>query len=101
MFLSPDARYDSYAARARETQEESRLLSYLMENYDREVRPVYNASHPVEVKVGITLTQIFDMVSYELYENYTDIYSIMNVSNKHILNSQFWKIFVLAFLYQV
>ena len=34
-----------------------------MENYDREVRPVYNASHPVEVKVGITLTQIFDMVS--------------------------------------
>ena len=34
-----------------------------MENYDREVRPVYNASHAVEVKVGITLTQIFDMVS--------------------------------------
>ena len=58
-----DARYDSYAARQRETQEESRLLTFLMENYDREVRPVYNASHPVEVKVGITLTQIFDMVS--------------------------------------
>ena len=63
MIFLTDARYDSYAARQRETQEESRLLTYLMENYDREVRPVYNASHPVEVKVGITLTQIFDMVS--------------------------------------
>ncbi len=29
----------------------------------REVRPVYNASHAVVVRVGITLTQIFDMVS--------------------------------------
>ena len=28
----------------------------------REVRPVYNASHAVAVRVGITLTQIFDMV---------------------------------------
>ena len=37
-------------------------MSYLMESYDREVRPVYNASKAVEVRVGITLTQIFDMV---------------------------------------
>ena len=59
-----DARYNSYFAKERETQEESRLLTFLMENYDREVRPVYNASHAVEVKVGITLTQIFDMVSW-------------------------------------
>ena len=44
-------------------QEESRLLNYLMANYDREVRPVYNASKAVVVRVGITLTQIFDMVS--------------------------------------
>ena len=29
----------------------------------REVRPVYNASASVVIKVGITLTQIFDMVS--------------------------------------
>ena len=66
-YFSPlDARYNSYAAREKETQEESRLLTFLMENYDREVRPVYNASHTVEVKVGITLTQIFDMVSWSL-----------------------------------
>ncbi len=43
-------------------QEESRLLSYLMRNYDREVRPVINVSSKVTVLVGITLTQIFDMV---------------------------------------
>ena len=29
----------------------------------REVRPVYNASSAVRIQVGITLTQIFDMVS--------------------------------------
>ena len=33
-----------------------------MKNYNREVRPVINASTPVVVHVGITLTQIFDMV---------------------------------------
>jgi hypothetical protein len=34
-----------------------------MKNYNREVRPVVNASTPVVVHVGITLTQIFDMVT--------------------------------------
>ena len=61
-FIS-DARYDSYAERRQTDQQESRLLSHLMENYDKEVRPVVNASKAVEVRVGITLTQIFDMVS--------------------------------------
>ena len=54
-------------------QEESRLLNHLMTNYDREVRPVYNASHKVVVSVGITLTQIFDMVS--------KITTLINMSN--------------------
>ena len=62
-FFIADARYDSYAARRQTDQQESRLLSHLMENYDKEVRPVINASKAVEVRVGITLTQIFDMVS--------------------------------------
>ena len=61
--LVSDARYDSYKSGLENRQQESRLLTYLMENYDREVRPVYNASDQVVVKVGITLTQIFDMVS--------------------------------------
>ena len=62
-FFISDARYDSYSARRQTDQQESRLLSHLMENYDKEVRPVINASKAVEVRVGITLTQIFDMVS--------------------------------------
>ena len=57
-----DARYESHPVKEHKTQEESRLLNYLMANYDREVRPVYNASQAVVVRVGITLTQIFDMV---------------------------------------
>jgi len=32
-------------------------------NYSNSVRPVRNASLPVPVKLGLTLTQIFDMVS--------------------------------------
>lgn len=32
-------------------------------NYSNNVRPVRNASLPVPVKLGLTLTQIFDMVS--------------------------------------
>jgi len=59
-----DARYDSFnevVEKQRPIQQESKLLTYLMDHYDREVRPVYNASKAVEVRVGITLTQIFDM----------------------------------------
>ena len=48
-------------------QDESRLLTYLMSNYDREVRPVFNVSETVQVHVGITLTQIFDMVRTERF----------------------------------
>ena len=43
------------------------LQTYLMKNYNREVRPVVNASTAVVVHVGITLTQIFDMVSWNFW----------------------------------
>ncbi|XP_071746121.1 neuronal acetylcholine receptor subunit alpha-2 [Lepeophtheirus salmonis] len=42
-------------------QQESVLLNHLLKNYDRHVRPLYNASNKMTIKVGITLTQIFDM----------------------------------------
>ena len=45
-------------------QMESKLLKYLMRNYDREVRPVVDPKTAMVVNVGITLTQIFDMVSF-------------------------------------
>ncbi|XP_042221624.1 neuronal acetylcholine receptor subunit alpha-10-like [Homarus americanus] len=44
-----------------EENEEKRLLDALMVGYDRDVRPVRNASHPIVIQLGITLTQIFDM----------------------------------------
>ena len=97
LIISPsDARYNSYAAKEKETQEESRLLTYLMENYDREVRPVYNASHAVEVKVGITLTQIFDMVSWwlEIIIKIKEIIRVLDyISNKS--SNATWKYFFL------
>jgi hypothetical protein len=34
-----------------------------MRNYDNTVRPVKNASDAVVIRLGITLTQIFDLVS--------------------------------------
>ncbi|CAF4350311.1 unnamed protein product [Rotaria sp. Silwood2] len=42
--------------------DEQRLLFFLMRNYSNSVRPVRNASLPVPVKLGLTLTQIFDMM---------------------------------------
>ncbi len=43
--------------------DEQALLSQLMWSYDRHTRPVLNASHPVKCLLGITLNQIFDVVS--------------------------------------
>ena len=43
--------------------DEQRLMNFLFRGYERTVRPVRNASTPVIIRIGITLTQIFDMVS--------------------------------------
>nr|XP_027196944.1 acetylcholine receptor subunit alpha-type acr-16-like [Dermatophagoides pteronyssinus] len=41
--------------------DERRLFNYLMRNYDNTIRPVRNASKPINIRLGITLTQIFDL----------------------------------------
>ncbi|KAI1722194.1 neurotransmitter-gated ion-channel ligand binding domain-containing protein [Ditylenchus destructor] len=41
--------------------DEQRLLYFLLRQYERAVRPVRNASDAVVVKLGMTLTNIFDM----------------------------------------
>ncbi|XP_069137689.1 neuronal acetylcholine receptor subunit alpha-9-like [Argopecten irradians] len=41
--------------------DEQRLLMILMRSYNNKTRPVYNASHPVNVKIGLSITQIFDV----------------------------------------
>ena len=43
---------------------EQRLMYKLLHNYDRSVRPVRNATETVPVKMGLTLTQIFDLVIF-------------------------------------
>lgn len=41
--------------------DEKRLLRHLMRGYERDVRPVKNASTPIVIQLSMTLTQIFDM----------------------------------------
>ncbi|KAK5975701.1 Nicotinic acetylcholine receptor subunit type D [Trichostrongylus colubriformis] len=41
--------------------DEQRLLYHLMQDYEKAVRPVRNASHTVTVRLGMTMTNIFDM----------------------------------------
>lgn len=43
--------------------EEQRLLYHLIKSYDRSSRPVYKAATPVVIRLGITLTQILDVVN--------------------------------------
>ena len=42
---------------------EQRLMNHLLRHYERAVRPVKRAFDTVTVLMGLTLTQIFDMVS--------------------------------------
>ncbi|KAL6731984.1 hypothetical protein Aduo_002796 [Ancylostoma duodenale] len=41
--------------------DEQRLLYHLLKDYEKAVRPVRNASHTVTVRLGMTMTNIFDM----------------------------------------
>lgn len=42
---------------------EKRLLNHLLNNYNLLERPVANESEPLEVRFGLTLQQIIDVVS--------------------------------------
>lgn len=42
---------------------EYRLTRYLMDRYDASVRPVENASMPLQVTFGVSLHHIIDVVS--------------------------------------
>lgn len=45
-----------------EQTDEQRLLYTLLRGYEKSVRPVRNASTPIVVRLGITLTHLFDLV---------------------------------------
>lgn len=64
MFHSrPTTQYNPEDYSNEQTNDERRLYNYLMRNYDNTIRPVYNAYHAINIRLGITLTQIFDLVS--------------------------------------
>lgn len=46
--------------------DERRLFNYLMRNYDINIRPLKNSSHAVNIRLGVTLAQIFDLVRLSL-----------------------------------
>ncbi|KAI4486987.1 hypothetical protein M0802_012145 [Mischocyttarus mexicanus] len=48
-------------------EHEKRLLNNLLSNYNTLERPVANESEPLEVKFGITLQQIIDVVRQLIY----------------------------------
>lgn len=58
--------------------EEQRLLYHLLNHYERATRPVRNSSSTVRVKLGMTLTNIFDLVS--IINNF--VYSQNNLSEE-------------------
>lgn len=43
--------------------DEQKLLQKILNGYDTAARPVFNASHIITVKFGLTLIQLADMVS--------------------------------------
>ena len=52
--------------------EEQRLLYYLLRTYDKSSRPVIKASTAVVIRLGITLTQILDVVNrFPLHLDFT------------------------------
>ena len=62
--------------------DEQRLLTRLLRDYDHNTRPVFNASHAVVVKLGITLNQIFDLVCHG--------YRCTSVAQKLSLTERCW-----------
>lgn len=42
--------------------DEVRLVKYLLDDYNKEVRPVLNKSHAVQVVFGLAYTQLLDLV---------------------------------------
>lgn len=52
---------------SKQGQHEKLLLNNLLMTYNNLERPVANESEPLEVKFGLTLQQIIDVVSLNLY----------------------------------
>jgi len=58
-----------------ESPTEQRLMRHLLRRYETAVRPVRNASETVIVRMGLTLTQIFNMVSHFIFSDILFIFT--------------------------
>lgn len=81
-----------------EMTEEQRLLYFLLRTYDKSSRPVIKASTPVVIRLGITLTQILDVVVlilisfFYLYKNVFVTYVIPNFQKLRFIHFRMRKI---------
>ena len=66
-----------------EMTEEQRLLHRLMRKYDKASRPVYEAAKPVMINLGITLTQVLDMVRIFASTHFRQHASIKGIEQHH------------------
>ena len=71
--------------------DEQRLFHTLMMNYEKAVRPTRRAADAVVVKLGITLTQIMDIVSQQRksIDRFLRILSIEDERNQ-IMTTNIW-----------
>lgn len=68
MFTADDMYANSYFMKQNnippeDMTEEQRLLYKIIRNYDRSSRPVFHSTTPVVIRLGISLTQVLDVVS--------------------------------------
>jgi len=71
---------------------EQRLMNKLLRNYERSVRPVKNGNDVVLIRMGLTMTQIFDMVSthfslYSMTEEGEDSEKMKRIAYSLYINS--------------
>lgn len=62
---------------SRPVPDEQRLMNHILRGYEKAVRPVQNASTAVIVKMGLTLTQIFDMASTYFVISNTCLFALL------------------------
>lgn len=65
---------------------EKRLLNHLLNTYNSLERPVANESESLEVKFGLTLQQIIDVVSYPFF---MEIFHYNNLSSNTFITNQY------------
>lgn len=66
--------YEGLANITLETSDEQRLFYKIMTGYEKAVRPLKNSSEAVVVKLGLTLTQILDVVSDKKFNRLSNFY---------------------------